>query len=119
MNSLYIAVKVSIVSDTPGIFAGGSNNNSFIHLVGSNIRLTCSITSTPATNSMFKWRCSTGCLVDVKMEQTISANIQKSGEIFCAYTVDDIEYSSDPIEINVTGKIRMYSYVRKYHGRKI
>ena len=104
-------MNISIVSDPPGIFAGGSNNNSFTHLVGSIISLTCSIISTPVTNSVFKWRCSTGCLVDVKMEQTISVNIQKSGEIFCAYTVDDIEYSSDPIEIIATRKLYIYTFM--------
>lgn len=98
-------MQLSVISKPPGIFIGGINNNSFVHVVGSNLTLTCLIGSTPVANSVYKWRCSTGCLVGTKMEQTVTVTIQKSGMIFCASAVDGIEYNSDPIEINVTGKL--------------
>ena len=98
-------VNVSIINETPGIF--GRENNSFAYFIGSQLSLTCLITSTPVANSEFKWRCSTGCLNGVKVGQTINLTVQQGGAIFCAYTVDGIEYSSDPIEISIpiTGKL--------------
>ena len=107
MNFLNFIVKVAVLTNPAGIPSGDSSNNSFTHVLGSSIMLTCSISSTPAANSVFKWSCSTGCLADVEMEQTISVTLHKSGEIFCAYTstVDGVEYYSDPIEIIVTGKL--------------
>ena len=107
-------MKISILSDPTGVQIGNSNNDSFIYLEGSNVELTCSINSVPVNNSLFKWSCSTGCLAGVKMEQIINVNIQKSGEILCAYVVDGIEYSSNPIEIIATGKLyttHLYAYV--------
>ena len=103
MNSLNFVVKVVVETDPPGVPTGSSNNNSFIHGLGSSIMLTCSISSIPGAKSVFKWSCSTRCLVGVEMEQTISVTLQMSGEISCAYTVDGAEYYSDPLEIIVTG----------------
>lgn len=108
MDSLNFVVKVAVLTNPPGVPSGGISNNSFTHTLGSSIMLTCSISSTPAANSVFKWSYSTGCLADVEMQQTVSVTLQKSGEIFCAYTVDGIEYYSDPIEIIVTGKLCKY-----------
>ena len=85
-----------------GIF--GNSYSSLVHLIGSDLNLTCSTTSTPVVNSVFRWRCSTGYLAGVEMGQTISVTLQESGVIVCAYAVDGIEYASDPIEFNVTGK---------------
>jgi len=102
----YVAVNVSIISESPGIFIDASNNKSTLHIYYElNLTLTCSISFTPAANSVFKWRCSTGCLVGIKMKQTINATIQKSGVIFCTYTLDGIEYSSDPLVIKKIGKL--------------
>ena len=103
MNSLNFVVKVAVDTNPLGVPTGGSINNSFIHALGSSIMLTCSISSIPAANSVFKWSCSTECLVGVEMEQTISVTLQISGEISCAYTIDGAEYYSDPLEIIVTG----------------
>ena len=101
-------MNVSIVNESPGIFGG--ENNSFQYFIGTQLSLTCLITSTPVANSEFRWRCSTGCLNGVELGQTINLTVQQGGVIFCAYTVDDIEYSSDPIEIRepVTGKLIMH-----------
>ena len=110
-------MKVAVVTDPPGIPTGGNSNNSFTHVLGSSIMLTCSISSAPAAKSVFKWSCSTGCLVDVEMEQTISVTLQMSGEIVCAYAVDGSEVYSDPIGIIITGKLStirtytVYSYI--------
>ena len=107
--SLYslFTVNISIVNEPSGFFGGGSNN-SFVYFVGTQLRLTCLITSTPVTNSEFRWRCSTDCLNGVEVGQTINVTVEQGGMITCAYTVDSVEYSSDPIEIRVpvTGKLR-------------
>ena len=88
----YVAVNVSIISESPGIFIDASNNKSTLHIYYElNLTLTCSISFTPAANSVFKWR--------------INATIQKSGVIFCTYTLDGIEYSSDPLVIKKIGKL--------------
>ena len=102
-------MNVSIVNESPGIFGGGINN-SFVYFIGSQLSLTCLLTSTPVTDSEFRWRCSTGCLNGVETGQTINVTVQQGGLVFCAYTVDGIEYSSDPIEIRVpvTGKLHTY-----------
>ena len=111
-------MKVAVVTDPPGIPTGDNSNNSFTHVLGSSIMFTCSISSAPAANSVFKWSCSTGCLVGVKMEQTVSVTLQMSGEIVCAYAVDGAEVYSDPIGIIIiTGKLStvrtytVYSYI--------
>ena len=96
----FLTVNISIVNETPGMFATG-NNNSFMYFVGSVLKLTCSITSTPVANSEFRWRCSSGCLAGMDIGQTITITVQQSGMIVCSYTVDGIEYDSDPIEIHV------------------
>ena len=103
-------MNLSILNETPDIFGG--ENNSFGYFIGSQLSLTCSITSTPVANSEFRWRCSTGCLNGVEVGQTINPTVQQGGVIFCAYTVDGIEYSSDPIEIRVpiTGKLITWMY---------
>jgi len=98
-------VNVSIVNESPGTFVRGSNS-SFVYLIGSDLKLTCSTTSTPAANSVFRWDSSTGFFAGEVLGQTISVTIQKSGihMIVCTYIVDGREYNSDPIEIRVTGK---------------
>ena len=112
-------MNVFIVNETPGIFGGG-NNNSFVYFIGSQLSLTCLITSTPVTNSEFRWRCSTGCLNGVEIGQTINVTVEQGGMITCAYIVDGIEYSSDPIEIRVpvTGKLYLwlYTYMTTVHS---
>ena len=101
-------MNVSIINETPEIF-GGENNNSFVYFIGSQLSLTCLIASTPVTNSEFRWRCSTGCLNGVEIGQTINVTVEQDGMIICAYTVDGVEYSSDPIEIRVlTGKLHLW-----------
>ena len=116
-DKILFTVNVSIVNETPGIFGGGSNNSS-VYFIGSQLSLTCLITSTPVTNSEFRWRCSTGCLNGVEIGQTINVTVEQGGMITCAYTVDSIEYSSDPIEIRVpvTGKLylRMVIYIHDH-----
>ena len=102
-------MNVSIVlNESPHMFVDGSNSS--FHLVGSNITMSCSITSTPVANSEFRWKCSTGCLGGVETGQTITVTAQQSGVIVCAYTVDGIEYNSDPTQIHISGK-----YVCKLH----
>ena len=78
-----------------------AENNSFTYFVGSVLDLTCSIISTPVANSEFRWKCSSGCLAGTESGQTISITVQQSEMIVCSYTVDGIEYDSDPIEIHV------------------
>ena len=93
-------MNVSIVNETPGMFAA-ENNNSFISFVGSVLNLTCSIASTPVANSEFRWKCSSGCLAGMESGQTISITVQQSEMIVCSYAVDSIEYDSDPVQIHV------------------
>ena len=90
-----------MLNESPGMVVDGSNSS--FHLVGSNLNMSCSITSTPVANSEFRWKCSTGCLDGVETGQTIIVTAQQSGVIVCAYTVDGVEYNSDPIQIHVTG----------------
>ena len=74
---------------------------------GSNLTLTCMVTPTPPSDSEFSWSCSTGCFVDMEMEQSVNITeleVTDSGELNCSVIIDDFEYTSESVELKVTGK---------------
>ena len=96
---------VSIITDSPGFPVDGSNN-AIEYLVGSDLNLTCLVTPTPPAGSEFSWNCSTGCFADMRMEQTINVTnmtSMDSGSITCSYTVSNLDYHSEPLDLLVTG----------------
>jgi len=75
--------------------------------VGSNITLTCIVTPTPPPDSEFSWSCSTECFVDMEIEQSVNISeleVTDSGELNCSVIVDGVEYTSETVELRVTGK---------------
>ena len=106
---LYIAgvyttvYDIAIVSDPPI-----SKNGIFEFPVGSNITLTCMVTPTPPSDSEFSWICSTECFVDMEIEQSVNITeleIADSGELNCSVIIDNVEYTSEIIELRVTGML--------------
>ena len=82
-------------------------NNTFEFPVGSNLTLTCMVTPSPPSDSEFSWSCSTGCFVDMEIEQSVKITeleITDSGELNCSVIIDDVEYTSESIELRVIGK---------------
>ena len=82
-------------------------NNTLKYLIGSDLNLTCAVTPTPPSNSVFNWSCSTGCFADMEMGQTISIamlNESDSGEIICSFMFDGLQYESDPFNLQVVGE---------------
>ena len=62
------------------------------------------VTPTPPSDSEFSWSCSTGCIVDGKIGQSITITelrLTDSGELHCSVIVDGFEHTSKPIELRV------------------
>ena len=94
---------VNVITDP--LFDGANNIIEFP--VGSNLTLTCMVTPTPPSDSEFSWSCSTGCFVDMEIEQSVNITELEqtdSGELNCSVIIDDVEYTSESIELRVTGK---------------
>ena len=95
--------QVRIITTPPG---NNGSNNTLEYLAGSNISLTCVVTPTPPVNSEINWSCSTGCFADMQTAQTISAtdlNSSDSGLITCSVTISNVEYHSEPLDLQVSG----------------
>ena len=107
-NNFYTAsYRVSIKTDPPG-FSSYGNNNTVEYLMGSDLNLTCLVTPIAPADSEFSWNCSTGCFADMRMEQTINiSNLTTldSGLVTCSITVNDLDYHSDPLDLQVTGQL--------------
>ena len=75
--------------------------------VGSNITLTCVVIPTPPSDSEFSWSCSTGCFVDMEIEQSVNITeleATDSGELNCSVIVNGVEYTSETIGFQVESK---------------
>ena len=85
------------------------NNNVFQYFVGSNLTLTCMVTPTPPPDSEFSWSCSTGCFVDMEIEQSVNITeleVTDIGELNCSVIIDGVEYTSETIDLQViAGKL--------------
>lgn len=78
-------------------------NNSINYLTGSALNLTCAVTPTPPSNSVFNWSCSTGCFANMDLNQTVSINMlneSDSGEIVCSFMFNGLQYESDPYKLS-------------------
>ena len=102
----YTDIIVTIVSDPPGNLVD-DGNNTFEHLIGSDITFTCEINSTLTFNdSDFIWACSTGCFADMEVEQTINITeieVTDSGILNCSIIIDGVEITSEPYDLQVSG----------------
>ena len=76
------------------------------------------VTPTPPSDSEFSWSCSTGCFVDMEIEQSVNITeleVTDSGELNCSVKIDGVEYVSETIELQVTGKIEcIHAEYHKY-----
>ena len=100
------AYEVTVIPDLPNNVVN-SNSNIIEYFTGSNLTLTCMVTPTPPSDSEFSWSCSTGCFVDMEMEQSVNITELEetdSGELNCSVIIDDVEYASESVELRVTGK---------------
>ena len=63
----------------------------------------CYVTPSPPFDSEFSWSCSTGCFADMEMEQYIYDELEltDSGVLNCSVSINEIEYFSELIEIEV------------------
>ena len=83
-------------------------NNNIEVPIGSDLTLTCMVTPTPPSDSEFSWSCSTGCFVDMEIEQSVNITeleIKDSGELNCSVIIDDVEYTSEVTNLKVTGML--------------
>jgi len=65
------------------------------------------VTPTPPSDSEFSWSCSTGCFVDMEIEQSVNITeleVTDSGELNCSIIIDGIEFTSESIELQVIGE---------------
>ena len=110
-------VTVTIVSDPPGVLVD-DDNNTFEHLIGSNITFTCEVNSTLTFNeSDFVWGCSSGCFADMVEEQFISITeiqVTDSGVLNCSVIIDGVEYNSEPYDLQVTGNVFISMLCEQY-----
>ena len=92
-----------------------SNNNTITYVLGSVLTVSCVVTPAPPPNSEFSWNCSTECLnSNVTIQQTINISelrILKSTVLNCSVVINDIQYYSELVELNVTGKHKHLSLI--------
>ena len=84
---------------------------------GSNLTLTCMVTPTPPPDSKFSWSCSTGCSVDKEIEQSVNITeleVKDSGELNCSVIIDDVEYTSESVELRVTGECNTWPNCKNF-----
>ena len=101
------AYEVTVIPDPPSNVVN-SNSNIIEYFTGSDLTLTCMVTPTPPSDSEFSWSCSTGCFVDMEMEQSVNITeleVTDIGELNCSVIIDDVEYASELVELRVTGKL--------------
>ena len=108
-----VVYQVVITTSPLGIPVSGTTN-AFEYYIGTDLSLTCMVTPTPPSDSEFSWSCSTGCFADMEMEQTINVTeIEEmdSGVVNCSVIIDEMEYSSEFIELQVVeGKKNFLQY---------
>ena len=95
--------SVVITTDPLGNPVTGATNV-FEYYIGTDLSLTCMVIPSPPSDSEFSWSCSTGCFVDMEMEQTIYVTeIEEidSGVVNCSVIFDGIQYFSGFIELQV------------------
>lgn len=91
-----------------GFSSNSTNSNNVIdYVLGSDLTVRCLVTPAPPPETEFNWNCSTGCLDNVTTQQSI--NISELGllenvMISCSVFINDIQYSSETVELNTTGK---------------
>ena len=96
---------INIVTNPPGTPVD-ENNSTLEYLVGSDLNLTCLVTPAPPADSVLRWSCSTGCFTDMRMERTINVsdlNTTDNGSITCIFTINGLEYRSEPFNLLVSG----------------
>ena len=94
---------VTVFTSPSGTPVPGSNNT-FQYFTGTFLALFCYVTPTPPPNSEFSWSCSTGCFADMEMNQIIYTDELEetdSGVLNCSVSINEIDYFSELIEIEV------------------
>ena len=99
-----IAFAISIEADPP---RNNTNSNVIEYVHGSKLTVRCFVTPVPPPGSEFSWSCSTGCLDNVTVQETV--NITELGllnnvVINCSIFINNNQYFSELIEVDVTGK---------------
>ena len=72
------------------------------------------VTPTPPSDSEFSWSCSTGCSFDMETEQSFNITeleVTDSGELNCSVIVNGVKYTSEMIELQVTGKVTINTFM--------
>ena len=101
------AYEVTVIATPTGNLVDDSNNT-IEYFIGSDLTLTCMVTPTPPSDSEFSWSCSTGCFVDMEIEQSVNITeleLTDGGELNCSVTINDMEYTSESVELRVTGTL--------------
>jgi len=80
------------------------NGSTYIYPFGYSITLRCRIFPTPPSDSKYSWSCSTGCLDDEEIEQSVNIKVTGGSEIYCKIVIDDVEYTSESIKLQTEGK---------------
>jgi len=73
---------------------------------GFGVTLSCKVIPTPPTDSKFIWNCN-GCSFDKKTGQSINVTkleVTDSGELNCSVDINDVEYTSDVIQLRAIGE---------------
>ena len=77
----------------------------------------------PPCGSEFSWSCSSGCFVDMEIEQSVNITeleVTDTGELNCSVIIDDVEYTSETIGLQVFGKyiVNHIHHVGMYKDQK-
>lgn len=98
------AFAVSIEADPP---RNNTNSSVIGYVHGSDLTVRCFATPVPPPDSVFSWSCSTGCLDNVTVQETVNITelgLLKNVVINCSIYINNNQHFSQLIEIDVTGK---------------
>ena len=99
-----VAFTVSVEADPP---RNDTNNSVIQYVLGSDLTVRCLVIPTPPPGSEFTWNCSTGCLDNATVQETVNIielGLLKNVVINCSIFINNNQYFSELVELNVTGK---------------
>ena len=117
LDDLSVVPIVTIVSNPAGTPVSGSTNT-FDYPILSSVTLTCMVDPTPPAGATFQWDtggCFTNdrhnvpaCFPTGQTTQSVTDNdvtAEDSGTITCTVTIGDIDYTSGPLTLRISGTV--------------
>ena len=114
---------VTIVSAPAGTPVSGFTNT-FDHPILSSVTLTCMVDPSPPLSAIYQWNtteCYThsggnpSCFPTGQTTKNATGNnllAEDAGTITCTVFVEDVNFTSEPLRLRISGIIQYYSYIQ-------